>query len=180
MSRMATTVFDVICVCVCVSPYVCVHACKGLLQYFQYFKLFCLWFMLEVVAILFYSKLFWIINTYISVHRVIENANPWLAESDLIVVKTSHLAYISLQTKRQDLKEMVTWLRYLGHASSFTKKGMQELDAKCFYCRSRNFHCKNIFVVCVNHEDKNMKYILQRTIIMVSTFMYTWFHSTAS
>ena len=57
--------------------------------------------MLEV-AILFYSELFWIINTYISVHCVIENANPWLAESDLIVVKTSHLAYISLQTKRQD------------------------------------------------------------------------------
>ena len=69
--------------------------------------------MLEIVAILFYSKLFWIINTYVSVHCVIENANTWLAESDLIVVKSSHLAYIALQTKQRELKEMVTWLRYL-------------------------------------------------------------------
>ena len=29
---------------------------------------------------------------------------------------------------------------------------------KC--CRSGNFRCKNIFVVCANHENKNTKYVL--------------------
>ena len=40
-----------------------------------------------------------------------------------------------------------------------------------FYRRFGNFHFKNIFVVCENHENKNTKYILQQKLItMVSTF----------
>ena len=37
------------------------------------------------------------------------------------------------------------------------------------YHRSENFCCKNIFVVCINHKNKNHK-IYFITIIMVSTF----------
>ena len=50
------------------------------------------------------------------------------------------------------------------------------------YCISGNFRCKNIFVVCANHEIKYTKYILDFTmdIIIASTFLFAQFYSTAS
>ena len=51
---------------------------------------------------------------------------------------------------------------------------------RLWYHRFGNFRCKNIFVVRVNHKNKeNTKYIFIWIIIMVSTFG-TWFLSTAS
>ena len=51
---------------------------------------------------------------------------------------------------------------------------------KAYYRRSGNFCCKNIFVVCAYHENKKHKYILQQIIIIVRTFLFAQFHSTAS
>ena len=49
------------------------------------------------------------------------------------------------------------------------------------YHKYGNFCCKNIFMVCVNNENKNTKYILQQIIIIASIlFLYKWFHSTTS
>ena len=54
------------------------------------------------------------------------------------------------------------------------------------YQRSENFRCKENFMVCINHEKTNKQTnkqtnifynVLQRLIITVSTFLYTWFHS---
>ena len=51
------------------------------------------------------------------------------------------------------------------------------------YRRSGNFHCKNIFVVCANHEKKKKKkkiyiyifFFLQRIIIIARTFLLAHF-----
>jgi len=48
------------------------------------------------------------------------------------------------------------------------------------YRRSGHFHSKNFFRGLHKPRKKtNTKYVLQRIIITVSTFLYTRFHSTA-
>ena len=49
------------------------------------------------------------------------------------------------------------------------------------YRRSGNFRCKNIFVVCANHEKKknNTKYILQPIIVIARALLFAQLHSTA-
>ena len=57
--------------------------------------------------------------------------------------------------------------------SSVQETKIKGTNCNLQYRRSGNFHCKNIFVVCVscvNHKNKSMKYILQRMIITVSKF----------
>ena len=56
---------------------------------------------------------------------------------------------------------------HINHWSEFRTCGEGHLPQIC---------CKNIFMVCTNHN--NMKYISRQMITAVSTFLYTQFHST--
>ena len=60
------------------------------------------------------------------------------------------------------------------YALAWSPSCLWSIKPKVSYRRSGNFRCKNIFVVCVNHENKIHKIYFT---ITVSTFLYTRFHS---